>query len=76
MFFPVSIAAITLLEGIEEMVDVILVGIFYSEVIDNEGKIDQAPVMHPETGGELALAIASEFQAFLHEFLRNDSGPG
>ena len=40
---PIGVAGVVLFEGFEEMLDIILVDVFYSEVLNNKGKADGAP---------------------------------
>ncbi len=74
--FLVCVTGVILLEDIKEVFDVILVDILYPEVVNNKGKADGAPCMGPIAGGQLALGVSSNMEAFLEEFLRNDAGLG
>ena len=46
------------LEGIEEVVGIILVGVSHSKVINNQCEADVVGIMLPETRGEWAGVIA------------------
>ena len=55
------------------MGDVILVDVFDSKIVDNEGEADWAPVVCPVSWGELALFVAGDDESFLEELLCNNS---
>ena len=57
----------------EEMVNVIVVDVFYAEVINNKAEPDWAPCVCPETGHESALAVSGALEAFFEELLDNDA---
>jgi hypothetical protein len=58
------------------MVDVVLVDVLYTKVIDNEGKADGAPCMCPISRGDLALTVSGNEETFLEEFLSENAGLG
>ena len=49
---------IELLEGVEEMIKVVGVGVFDSEVIDDEGKCGRSRFVAPEGGGVVDGIVA------------------
>ncbi len=58
------------------MVDVVLVDVLYTKVIDDEGKADGAPCMCPISRGDFALTVSGNEEAFLEEFLCENAGLG
>ncbi len=58
------------------MVNVVLVDVFDTKVINNEGKADGAPCMCPISRGDLALTVSGDEEAFLEEFLCKNAGLG
>jgi hypothetical protein len=74
--FPVSVTGVITLEDIEEVFNIVLVDILYPEVINDKGKADGVPCMGPIAGGQLALGVSGNTEAFLEESLRNDAGLG
>jgi hypothetical protein len=74
--FPVHVTGVILLEDIKEVFDVVLVDILYPEVVDDKGKADGVSCMGPIAGGQLALGVSSNTEAFFEEFLPNDAGLG
>ena len=55
------------------MGDVILVDVFDSKIVDDEGETDWAPVVCPVSWGELALFVAGNDESFLEELLCDNS---
>ncbi len=74
--FPINVNLVILLEYADEMFDVVLIGVLYSEVIDNKGEADWAPVMTPVSWGDLALPVPRLLEVFGEEVLGNDAGLG
>lgn len=70
---PISVASIVLFEGFKEMLNIILVDIFYSKVVDDEGEANGMPRVGPVSGHQLDLAVSCDVEAFFQEFLCNDA---
>jgi hypothetical protein len=50
----------------------LLANLFDSKIVDNQGKSDGPPLVHPQTGSGLALWIAMFLQSFGEELLCDD----
>ena len=55
------------------MGDVVFVDVLDSEVVDDEGETDWAPVVRPISRGKFALFVAGDDESFLEELLCNNS---
>ncbi len=72
--FPVGVDCVVLFQYAHEMLDVVLVNVLHSEVIDDECETDGAPVMSPVPWHDLALSIPSFVELLSEEVLCYDAG--
>jgi hypothetical protein len=65
-----------LFQGRCQVVNVVHVGYFYSNIIDNEAEDDAAPDVTPEARSALALVVTLFGKSLLEELYGNDAGLG
>ncbi len=61
--FPINVDLVVLLEYADEMFDIILVGVLYSKVINNEGEADWASLVMPVSWCDPALPVSCLVEA-------------
>jgi hypothetical protein len=66
---PIDVDFVVLLEYADEMFNVVLVGVFHSEVFNNKGKADGSPVVTPVSWGDCTLPVSSLLEALGEEVL-------
>ena len=71
--FPVFCEVVEFLDGVMEVVSVVVANVFDSEVVYYEGEQDGSPPVSPETWCAFALVVALFVEAFGKEFLRQDA---
>ncbi len=72
--FPINVDLVVLLEYIDEMFNVVLVGVLYSKVVDNKGEADWAPIVTPVSWCDLALLVPCLVEALGEEVLSKNAG--
>jgi hypothetical protein len=74
--FPVSVDCEVLFQYANEMLDIILVDVLHAEIVDDECKINRAPVVSPVPWRDLALLISGFVELPGEEVLRYDASLG
>ncbi len=72
--FPINVNFIVFLEYADEMLDIVLVGVLYSKVIDNKGEADWAPIVTPVSWCDLALPVPCLVEVLGEEVLSKNAG--
>ena len=73
---PVRVDLIILFEYTDEVLDIFLVDVLHSEIIDNEAETDGAPAVSPVTRSYLTLGVPCFVESLGEEVLSNDTRLG
>ncbi len=71
--FPININLVVLLEYAGKMIDVFLVDVLNSKVVDNKGEADWVPVVTPISWCDLALPVPCLVEVLDEEVLSNNA---
>ncbi len=71
--FPINVNLVVLLEYAGKIVNVFLVDVLHSKVVDNKGEADWVPIVTPISWCDLALLVPCLVKALGEEVLSNNS---